>query len=137
MILLGQSGAPRTDTHRKNNALSIGSLVALLTLIDKAYSPIAIFNVLFAQFKLDRSAFNRYTNILDMPDDTHLNSGRLVKNIDGNSALWNACFGDSYACFEALVSAGINIDSQNVNNVTSLMDSPTAGTLISIIHFYF
>ena len=36
-------------------------------------------------------------------------------------------FGNSYECFEALVRAGIDIDSQNVNNVTSLMYCASAG----------
>lgn len=76
----------------KNNVLSVGSVVALLTLIDKAYSPIAIFNVLFVQYKLDRSAFSRYTDLLDMPDDVRLNSGKLVDSIEGGVYFSNVCF---------------------------------------------
>ncbi|MBB6715057.1 ABC transporter ATP-binding protein [Clostridium gasigenes] len=76
----------------KNNALSVGSVVALLTLIDKAYSPIAIFNVLFVQCKLDKSAFRRYTNLLDMPDDLKLNSGKIINSIEGNIYFKNVCF---------------------------------------------
>jgi ATP-binding cassette subfamily B protein len=76
----------------KNNELSVGSLVALLTLIDKAYSPIAIFNVLFVQCKLDKSAFVRYTDLLDMPDDVRLNSGKMVDCIDGNINFKHVCF---------------------------------------------
>jgi ATP-binding cassette subfamily B protein len=76
----------------KSDALSVGSLVALLTLIDKAYSPIAIFNVLFVQCKLDKSAFRRYTNFLDMPDDVRLNSGKKIECIEGNIYFKNVCF---------------------------------------------
>ncbi|MBU3127842.1 ABC transporter ATP-binding protein/permease [Clostridium tagluense] len=76
----------------KNNELSVGDLVALLILIDKAYSPIAIFNVLFVQYKLDMSAFRRYTDLLDMPDDVRLNSGRIVNSIEGNIYFKNVCF---------------------------------------------
>lgn len=76
----------------KSNSLSVGALVALLTLIDKAYSPIAIFNVLFVQYKLDRSAFERYTNFLDMPDDARLNSGKSIECVDGNICFKNVCF---------------------------------------------
>lgn len=50
-----------------------------------------------------------------------------IKNIDGNTALWNACFGQSYACVEILVKAGINLDSMNDNGVTALMYSASAG----------
>ena len=70
---------------------------------------------------------SREANLSIVDELISLNVDLNVKNIDGNSALWNACFGDSYACFEALVSAGINIDSQNVNNVTSLMYCASAG----------
>lgn len=76
----------------KSDALSVGSLVALLTLIDKAYSPIAIFNVLFVQCKLDKSAFRRYTNFLDMPDDVRLNSGKKIECIEGSIYFKNVCF---------------------------------------------
>ena len=76
----------------KGNTLSVGAVVALLTLIDKAYSPIAIFNVLFVQYKLDKSAFERYTNLLDMPDDVKLNSGKIINSIEGNISFKNVCF---------------------------------------------
>jgi len=76
----------------KNNVLSVGSVVALLILIDKAYSPIAIFNVLFVQSKLDKIAFRRYTDLLDMPDDVLLNSGKIVNNIEGDICFKNVCF---------------------------------------------
>ena len=76
----------------ENRVLSVGSVVALLTLVDTAYSPIAIFNVLFVQCKLDKSAFKRYTDLLDMPDDTKLNSGKIVNTIEGNIHFKNVCF---------------------------------------------
>lgn len=76
----------------KSSALSIGSLVALLTLIDKAYSPVAIFNVLYVQCKLDRNAFKRYTDFLDMPDDVRLNSGKKIECIEGNICFKAVCF---------------------------------------------
>lgn len=76
----------------KGNTLSVGAVVALLTLIDKAYSPIAIFNVLFVQYKLDKNAFERYTNLLDMPDDVKLNSGKIINSIEGNISFKNVCF---------------------------------------------
>ncbi len=76
----------------KSNSLSVGSVVALLMLIDKAYLPIAIFNVLFVQCKLDKSAFRRYTDLLDMPDDVRLNSGKIENSIQGNISFKNVCF---------------------------------------------
>ena len=76
----------------KSNALSVGSIVAILILIDKAYSPIAIFNVLFIQSKLDKIAFKRYTDLLNMPDDVKLNSGKIINSIEGDIYFKNVCF---------------------------------------------
>jgi len=76
----------------KGNTLSVGAVAALLILIDKAYSPIAIFNVLFVQYKLDKSAFERYTNLLDIPDDVKLNSGNIINSIEGSIYFKNVCF---------------------------------------------
>lgn len=78
----------------KGNALSAGAVVALITLIDKAYSPVAIFNVLFVQYKLDRSAFKRYIDLLGVPDDVKLNSGKRVNSmeIQGNISFDKVCF---------------------------------------------
>lgn len=50
-----------------------------------------------------------------------------IKNIDGNTAIWNACFGGDYRCVELLVKAGINLDSQNDNGVTALMYCASSG----------
>ncbi|MBP2101696.1 ATP-binding cassette subfamily B protein [Enterococcus alcedinis] len=76
----------------KNDVLSVGALVALLTLIDKAYTPIAIFNVLFVQHKLDQSAFSRFSEFLDMPDDLMLRVGKDLESVEGNLSFKNVCF---------------------------------------------
>lgn len=55
--------------------LSVGAVVALITLIDNAYTPIAIFNVIYVQYKLNRAAFSRYEEFLDMQDDGQLTCG--------------------------------------------------------------
>lgn len=60
--------------------LSVGEIVALLTLVEKAYSPIAIFNVLYIGKKLDQVAYERYIDVLSLPDDIALeqNSDKSV-----------------------------------------------------------
>ena len=50
-----------------------------------------------------------------------------ISNVDGNTALWNACFGQDYKCVELLVKAGIILDKMNDNGVTALMYSASAG----------
>ena len=59
----------------RNNHLSIGSVVALITLIDNAYTPIAIFKVIYVQYKLNKTAWMRFTGLLDLKEDTQLEQG--------------------------------------------------------------
>ena len=62
-------------------SLSIGAIIALITLIDNAYTPIAIFNVLFVQYKLDRTAFKRYSDFLDSENDEQLDKGEKITSL--------------------------------------------------------
>ena len=41
----------------KTQNLTVGSVVALIALIENAYTPIAIFNVLYVQYKLDKASY--------------------------------------------------------------------------------
>ena len=45
----------------KNSHLSVGAVVALITLIDNAYTPIAIFSVIYVQYKLNKTAWHEDT----------------------------------------------------------------------------
>ena len=73
-------------------SISIGSVVALLTLVDNAYTPIAIFNVLFVQFRLDSSAFGRYADFLDLPEESRLFEGKKLPEFHGDISIRNAVF---------------------------------------------
>lgn len=59
----------------KNSHLSVGAVVALITLIDNAYTPIAIFNVIYVQYKLDKTAWLRFAGVLDLKEDMQLQEG--------------------------------------------------------------
>ena len=59
-------------------SLTIGAIIALITLIDNAFTPIAIFNVLFVQYKLDKTAFQRYTDFLNSKNDEQLDQGEKI-----------------------------------------------------------
>ncbi len=59
----------------KNGSLSVGSVVALITLIDNAYTPVAIFNVIFVQYKLNKTAWQRFEGLLDLKEDGQLQEG--------------------------------------------------------------
>jgi len=73
-------------------ALTIGQIVALVMLVDNAYQPIAIFNVVYIQYKLDRIAFGRYTDFLDTQDDIRLTQGRHVSALKGRVSFENVGF---------------------------------------------
>ena len=73
-------------------SISIGSIVALLTLVDNAYTPIAIFNVLFVQFRLDSSAFGRYADFLDLPEESRLFEGKKLPEFHGDISIRKAVF---------------------------------------------
>lgn len=76
----------------KSKSLSVGEIIAIIALIDNAYTPIAIFNVLYIQFKLDRTAYDRYIKFLNLPEDEKLISGDSIKNIEGNISINNLSF---------------------------------------------
>lgn len=75
------------------DALTIGEIVALIALVDNAYTPVAIFNVLYIDYKLDRVAFRRYAEFLDAAEDTHLLTGRPCGEMGGEIALRDVSFG--------------------------------------------
>jgi ATP-binding cassette subfamily B protein len=58
--------------------------VALLLLVDNAYQPIAIFNVDYVAYKLDKIAFARYVEFLDCKEDSRLSQGDTVSMLEGN-----------------------------------------------------
>lgn len=80
----------------KSRTMSVGSVVALLTLIENAYTPIAIFNVLYVQYKLDWSAYRRFNEFLQLKEDEQLKVGQKISNLQGEVCVDNLtfCYGD-------------------------------------------
>jgi len=68
----------------RTGSLTIGQIVALIVLVDNAYTPIAIFNVDYVAYKLEKIAFARYTEFLDSKNDERLSSGEPVSKLQGN-----------------------------------------------------
>ncbi|MTB47957.1 ABC transporter ATP-binding protein [Streptococcus uberis] len=56
--------------------LSVGSIVVIVTLLGKAYEPVAIFNVIYVDYKLNKLSIQRYLDFLDCRDDTHIYYGK-------------------------------------------------------------
>ena len=72
--------------------LSIGQIVALIVLVDNAYTPIAIFNVDYVQYKLEKIAFGRYTAFLDAKEDDRLTQGQPVAELRGDISFSQVSF---------------------------------------------
>jgi ATP-binding cassette, subfamily B, bacterial len=50
---------------------TLGTMVALRDFVHRIIGPIAIFNVLFVDFQIDRVTLRRFAEILDLPDDAN------------------------------------------------------------------
>ncbi|MNI17229.1 Multidrug resistance ABC transporter ATP-binding and permease protein [compost metagenome] len=63
---------------------SLGVVVALLMFIDKIYTPIAIFNILFVDYRLNQVTYKRFEDFIHAPEDRNLESGQVVTAIKGD-----------------------------------------------------
>jgi len=59
--------------------MSIGMLLALMTLIERVYQPVAVFNVIFVDYRLNRIAWDRFTELTGAPDDLGLRGGEAFE----------------------------------------------------------
>ncbi|MCL2571797.1 MAG: ABC transporter ATP-binding protein/permease [Defluviitaleaceae bacterium] len=89
-------------------ALTIGQIVALMLLVDNAYQPIAIFNVDYVAYKLDKIAFARYTQFLDGKEDSRLLQGDTVSTLEGSISFSEVSF--NYGEREIFTNFNLNIE---------------------------
>ena len=73
--------------------LSVGAVVTVISLLGKAYQPIAIFNVEYVDYKLNKVAVNKYIELLDLKDDLALNEGKVLKDLKGAIEFKNVSYG--------------------------------------------
>ncbi len=76
----------------KAQNITVGSVVALITLIENAYTPIAVFNVLYVQYKLDKASYKRFEEFLDLNDDNQLKNGNAINTDVGQISIKNLSF---------------------------------------------
>ena len=76
----------------KTKNLTVGSIVALIALIENAYTPIAIFNVLYVQYKLDKASYKRFEEFLDLKEDNQLRNGNAIHTDIGEISIKNLSF---------------------------------------------
>lgn len=72
--------------------LTIGAIVALITFTDRIYTPIAIFNVLYVDYKLDTVAYKRFKDFMTLPEDGNLKNGLEVSLKKGHLAFQDIGF---------------------------------------------
>ncbi len=73
----------------KSSHLSVGSVVALITLIEHAYTPISIFNVIYVQYKLNKISWLRFLKLLDLKEDMQLNQDVTFDTLSNRIQLEN------------------------------------------------
>ena len=75
-----------------NLDVSVGAIVTVLALLYKAYEPIAIFNVEYTSYKLNKITVNKYIEFLDTKDDETIDNGKIIKKTNGNIEFKNVSF---------------------------------------------
>jgi len=109
-----------------SKTLSIGQIVALVALVDYAYQPIAVINVSYVHYKLDKIAFARYTDFLDAKEEPRLTEGKTVAEIKGNVTYSNVGF--DYDNREILNDFNLHI--QNKQKVAFVGESGSGKTTV-------
>jgi len=71
-------------------SLSVGAVVALMSYLDSAYQPIAIFNVCYVQYKLNLVAYKRLEDFMNSPDVPNMLTGKPAELTDGSVVFKNA-----------------------------------------------
>lgn len=111
-------------------SITIGSAVALISLVENAYTPVAIFNVLFVQYKLDKMAFNRFENFLNSNDDTHLEHGIEIKKALGDIKVEKITF--SYG--DRVIFNNLNLNISHGENIAFVGESGSGkSTLVKLL----
>lgn len=110
--------------------LTIGEIVVLITLLGKAYEPIAIFNVEYIDYKLNIVSLKRYLEFLDLPDVKNMYEGKTLKNISGNVVLNDVTF----AYKEKQVLENINLEIKENSTVAFVGETGSGkSTIIKLI----
>ena len=114
----------------KTQNLTVGSVVALIALIENAYTPIAIFNVLYVQYKLDKASYKRFEEFLGLKDDIQLRNGNAINTNVGKIAIRNL----SFQYEERKIIDGLSLSIQKGEKIAFVGESGSGkSTLIKIL----
>ncbi|MBQ7104507.1 MAG: ABC transporter ATP-binding protein [Bacilli bacterium] len=112
--------------------LSVGAVVTVLSLLGKAYEPIAIFNVEYVDYKLNKVTVKKYIDFLDSTDDENLILGKKIKEIDGKIEFKNVTYSYSDSSKNIIEDLSFTI---NKNSSIALVGESGSGksTIIKLI----
>jgi len=112
--------------------LSVGAVVTVLSLLGKAYEPIAIFNVEYVDYKLNKVAVKKYVDFLDIKDDEYLTKGTKIKTLNGKIELKNISYAYNEHTKNIIENLSLNI---NENTSVALVGETGSGksTIIKLI----
>ncbi len=112
--------------------LSVGAIVTVITLLGKAYEPIAIFNVEYVDYKLNKVAVKKYIELLSTKDDKCLRNGKEISKITGDIVLKNVTFSYSDSSKKIIDNLSMRI---KANTSVALVGESGAGksTIIKLI----
>lgn len=110
--------------------LTIGEIVVLITLLGKAYEPIAIFNVEYIDYKLNKVSLKRYLEYLDLQDVPNMYEGKKLKKVSGSISLRNVTF----AYKEKIVLENLNLEIKE-NSIVVFVGETGSGksTIVQLI----
>ena len=110
--------------------LTIGEIVVLITLLGKAYEPIAIFNVEYIDYKLNKVSLKRYIDYLDLKDVENMYEGKGLKKVTGNIKIQDV----SFAYKEKQVLTNINLEIAEKTKVAFVGETGSGkSTIIKLI----
>ena len=110
--------------------LTIGEIVVLITLLGKAYEPIAIFNVEYIDYKLNKVSLKRYIEYLDLKDVENMYEGKKLKKVEGNIKIQDV----SFAYKEKQVLSNLNLEIKEKTKVAFVGETGSGkSTIIKLI----
>lgn len=91
--------------------LTVGSIVTVISLLSKAYEPIAVFNVEYVDYKLNKVAVKKYIEFLEAKDDDNMIQGTKITSLSGKISFKNVSF--SYGTKEIFKDLNFEIPSKS------------------------
>ena len=112
--------------------LSVGAIITVLSLLNKAYQPIAIFNVEYIDYKLNKVTVKKYISFLEIKDDDALTNGKNIKSLNGNIEFKNLTYSYNHKRKKVIENLSFKI---KANSKVSLVGESGSGksTIIKLI----